>query len=89
MRFLGHVERTAVLIHLVDATAGGSSAGAWRTVRGELEAYGEGLDDKPEILALNKVDALDPDGPRKAAKALEKASGATPRAWSPASPARA
>src|ERR1700726_2109372 len=58
-RFLGHVERSAVLIHLVDATQD-DVAGAWTTVRGELEAYGEGLSDKREILALNKVDALTP-----------------------------
>ena len=44
-RFLGHVERTAVLIHLVDGTQD-DVAGAWRTVRAELEAYGGGLDDK-------------------------------------------
>jgi GTP-binding protein len=57
-RFLGHVERTAVLIHLVDGTQE-DVAGAWRIVRHELEAYGEELGDKPEILALNKIDALD------------------------------
>ena len=59
-RFLGHVERTAVLIHLVDGTQE-DVAGSWRTVREELAAYGEGLADKAEILALNKVDALDPE----------------------------
>jgi GTP-binding protein len=57
-RFLGHVERTAVLVHLVDGTQDDVGK-AWRTVRHELEAYGEGLEDKPEILALNKIDALD------------------------------
>ena len=57
-RFLGHVERTAVLVHLIDGTED-DVAGAWRTVRHELEAYGEGLEDKDEILALNKIDALD------------------------------
>ena len=67
-RFLGHVERTAVLIHLVDATQD-DVAEAYRTIRQELAAYGEGLEDKREILALNKVDALD-DEPR-AAKAAE------------------
>src|ERR1700749_1089009 len=55
-RFLGHVERSATLIHLIDATQE-DVGGAWRTVREELHAYGEGLEDKPEILALNKVDA--------------------------------
>jgi hypothetical protein len=67
-RFLGHVERTAVLIHLVDGTQE-DVAGAWRTVRTELNAYGEGLEARPELLALNKVDALDEDtrasGPRR------------------------
>ena len=57
-RFLGHVERTAVLVHLIDGTEA-DVAGAWRTVRHELEAYGEGLENKDEILALNKIDALD------------------------------
>jgi GTP-binding protein len=59
-RFLGHVERSAVLIHLVDATQD-NIAEAWTTIRGELEAYGDELADKSEILALNKVDALDPE----------------------------
>ena len=57
-RFLGHIERTAVLIHLVDGTQE-DIVGAWKTVRHELEAYGADLADKPEILALNKIDALD------------------------------
>jgi GTP-binding protein len=57
IRFLGHVERTAVLIHLVDGTQE-DVAGAWRTIRTELKAYGEGLEDKPELTALNKADAL-------------------------------
>ena len=77
-RFLGHVERTAVLIHLVDATQD-DVAGAWTSVRHELEAYGEGLADKPEILALNKVDALDPKARAEKAKALKKAAKITPR----------
>ena len=73
-RFLGHVERTAVLIHLVDCTQT-DVAEAWRTVRHELEAYGSGLGDKPEILALSKVDALDPDTLAMQKEALEAASG--------------
>ncbi|WP_411288050.1 GTPase ObgE [Phenylobacterium sp.] len=74
MRFLGHVERTAVLLHLVDGTAEDVAA-AWRTVRHELEAYGEELADKTEILALNKIDALD-DETRDARRAeLEAAAG--------------
>ncbi len=58
-RFLGHVERCAVLIHLVDG-AQEDVAGAYAQVRQELVAYGEGLADKPELLALNKIDALEP-----------------------------
>ena len=56
-RFLGHVERCLVLLHLVDAT-GDDVAGAYRTVRRELARYGAGLKDKPELVALNKCDAL-------------------------------
>jgi len=78
VRFLGHVERTAVLIHLVDGTQE-DVAEAWRTVRHELEAYGEGLGDKPEILALNKVDALDAETRAARAAALEAAAGVKPR----------
>ena len=59
-RFLGHVERCTVLLHLVEAT--GEHAGqAYKTVRHELKAYGNGLDTKPEIVALSKADAVDPD----------------------------
>ena len=59
-RFLGHVERCRVLLHLVDAT--GEHAGkAYKTVRSELEAYGGDLADKIEIVALNKIDAVTPD----------------------------
>ncbi len=57
-RFLGHIERCGVLLHLVDGT-GEDLAGAYRTLRAELEAYGGGLAGKTEILALNKIDALD------------------------------
>ena len=78
VRFLGHVERAGALIHLVDATQD-DVVGAWRTVRGELEAYGEGLADRPEILALNKVDAIDADERKAKAKALKKAAGIAPR----------
>ncbi|MFO1015766.1 MAG: GTPase ObgE [Caulobacteraceae bacterium] len=76
-RFLGHVERTAVLIHLVDATQD-DVAGAYRTIRGELEAYGEGLAEKAELLALNKVDALDPETRKAKAKELQKAAKVKP-----------
>ena len=57
-RFLGHVERTRVLLHLVDAN-NEDVAEAYRTVRGELEAYGAGLTDKPEVAALSKADTID------------------------------
>src|SRR5438270_527140 len=57
-RFLGHIERCRVLFHLVDAT--GEHAGkAHKTARRELEAYGAGLTEKPEIVALSKIDAVD------------------------------
>jgi len=57
-RFLGHIERCRVLLHLVDAT--GEHAGkAYKMVRRELEAYGAGLAEKPEIIALSKIDAAD------------------------------
>ncbi|SHJ22224.1 GTPase ObgE [Wenxinia saemankumensis] len=56
--FLGHIERCAVLIHLVDGTSG-DPVGDWRTIVGELSAYGAGLDEKPRITVLNKIDALD------------------------------
>ena len=56
-RFLGHVERCAVLLHLVDGAAG-DVVRAWRTVREELAAYGGGLADKPELIGLNKADAM-------------------------------
>jgi GTP-binding protein len=59
-RFLGHVERCRVLLHIVDGTI--EDAGlAYQTVRAELEAYGQGLADKPEVVALNKADALTPE----------------------------
>ena len=73
-RFLGHVERCRVLIHLVDGTADDVAA-AWRTVRGELSAYSPVLADKPEILVLNKCDALDKAAIAAKRKALAKAAG--------------
>jgi GTP-binding protein len=56
-RFLAHVERCRVLLHLVDGT-GEAAGAAYQTVRAELKAYGHELADKPEIIALNKADAL-------------------------------
>jgi GTP-binding protein len=57
-RFLGHVERCRVLLHLVDGTADDVQAN-YRTIRRELKAYGHGLAEKSEVVALNKIDALD------------------------------
>lgn len=71
-RFLGHVERTAVLLHLVDGTQE-DVAGAYKTIRKELKEYGGGLDEKPEILALNKIDALAPEDIAEKIKDLKKA----------------
>jgi len=74
-RFLGHVERCGVLLHLVDGTQEDPGA-AYRTVRAELEAYGAGLADKPEIVALNKIDALTAEVIEARAALLEAAVGA-------------
>ena len=76
-RFLGHVERSGCLIHLVDATQD-DVAGAWRTIRHELEAYGQGLGDKTEILALNKIDALTEEARAGKAAELKAAAGVDP-----------
>ena len=71
-RFLGHVERCGAILHLIDAT--GDHAGtAYRTVRQELEAYGEGLGEKAEIVALSKVDAVDPDTLKQQRERLKRA----------------
>ena len=76
-RFLGHVERSASLIHLIDGTQE-DVVEAWRIIRGELDAYGEGLADKTELLALNKIDALSEEEREEKAAALEAASGKKP-----------
>ena len=73
-RFLGHAERCNVILHLVDGTQDGI-AKAYKTIRGELEAYGQGLADKPEIVALNKADAIPKAALAKKKAALEKACG--------------
>ncbi|QDC01236.1 GTPase ObgE [Mesorhizobium sp. 8] len=80
-RFLGHVERTRVLLHLVSAQEEHPGK-AYKTVRGELEAYGHGLADKPEIVALSQVDTLDADARKKKLAALKRACGSTPLALS-------
>jgi GTP-binding protein len=74
-RFLGHIERCRVLLHLVDAT-GDDPVDAYGIVCEELENYGAGLTDKVQIVALNKIDALDPKDVKKLQKKLAKASGA-------------
>jgi len=71
-RFLGHIERCRVLLHLIDAS-GDDPVEAWHIVQGELEAYGAGLDEKPQIIALNKGDLLGDDLMKDIAKDLKKA----------------
>ena len=73
-RFLGHVERTATLLHLIDATQD-DIVGAYNTIRNELESYGGGLSEKHEVIALNKVDAIGMDLAKDQAKALQKQLG--------------
>jgi GTP-binding protein len=76
-RFLGHVERTRVLLHLVSAQE--EKVGkAYKTVKHELEAYGNELVEKPEIVALSQIDVLDEDTLKKKAKELARACGKTP-----------
>ena len=72
--FLGHVERCAVLLHLIDGTSQ-TVADDYRTIIGELEAYGGNLAQKPRITVLNKIDALDEEERATALKELENASG--------------
>ena len=76
-RFLGHVERCRVLLHLVDGTAEDVGA-AYEMVRRELSAYGQGLVDKPEIVALNKADALGKDDIARQCARLRDAAGKSP-----------
>jgi GTPase len=76
-RFLGHVERCRVLLHLVDGT-GGDAGAAYQTVRAELTAYGHGLADKPEIVALNKADALTADEIKQQTVRLKRAAKKQP-----------
>jgi GTP-binding protein len=74
-RFLGHIERCGVLVHLIDGTEEDVKT-AYNTIRGELAAYDAGLAEKPEIVALNKIDALDEDAIKEKVKILRKASKA-------------
>lgn len=76
-RFLGHVERTKVLLHLIDITQD-NPAEAYRTVRSELEAYGPDFAQRPEVIALNKTDALIPELCNEIAQEFEKETGLKP-----------
>lgn len=76
-KFLAHVERCRVLLHLVEGTSEDAGA-AYRLVRTELEAYGHGLEDKPEVVALSKSDALDPETLALQLERLEEESGQKP-----------
>src|SRR5947209_5065395 len=71
-RFLGHVERCAVVLHLIDGTEE-DIVGAYRMIRRELADYGHGLADKPEIVGLNKIDAIDPEEVEQKRRALARA----------------
>lgn len=74
-RFLGHIERCRVLLHLVDAS-GDDPVGAYKVVRKELDKYGADLVAKPEVIGLNKIDAVDPAEVKKLATKLKRASKA-------------
>ncbi|TIS97364.1 GTPase ObgE [Mesorhizobium sp.] len=76
-RFLGHVERTRVLLHLVSAQEENPGK-AYNTVRTELDAYGHGLVEKVEIVALSQVDTLDADARKKKVASLKRAAGRAP-----------
>ena len=76
-RFLGHVERCALLLHLVDVTAE-DPVGNYRIIREELSAYGEGIDLKPEVIALTKCDAIDKKAVDAIRQAFRKAIGIRP-----------
>jgi GTP-binding protein len=74
-RFLGHAERTSVILHLIDGTES-EIVRAYRIIRAELDTYGHGLQEKPEIIVLNKSDAIAKSALARKTAALEKASGA-------------
>ena len=74
-RFLGHVERCAILVHLIDGTEEDVKT-AYKTIRGELGAYDEGLAEKPEIVVLNKIDSIAPDAVKEKVKVLKRLSKA-------------
>ena len=74
-RFLGHIERCGVLIHLIDGTQDDVKT-AYKTIRHELAAYDERLGEKPELVVLNKIDAIEPDDLKEKVKILKKVSKA-------------
>jgi GTP-binding protein len=74
-RFLGHVERCGVLIHLIDGTQDDIKT-AYKTIRAELAAYNELLAEKPELVVINKIDAIEPDDLKDKIKALKRVSKA-------------
>jgi GTP-binding protein len=76
-RFLGHTERCRVLLHLIDGTSDDAGE-AYKIVRGELEAYGQGLTEKPEIVALSKSDAMTKEAIKAQVGKLKKACKKTP-----------
>jgi GTP-binding protein len=83
-RFLGHTERCRVLLHLVDGTSEDPGE-AYKTIRRELEAYGHGLTEKPEVVALSKADALTPETLKEQLARLKWAAKKTPYVLSSAS----
>jgi GTP-binding protein len=76
-RFLGHVERCRVLLHLIDGTDG-DAGGAYQTVRAELSAYGQGLAEKPEVVALSKADAMTADAIKQQTARIKRAAKKPP-----------
>jgi GTP-binding protein len=83
-RFLGHIERCRVLLHLIDATSE-HAGNVYKTVRHELDAYGAGLAEKPEIVALSKVDAIDDETLKAQTDRLKRAAKRKPLRLSAAS----
>ncbi len=75
-KFLGHAERTRVIVHLIDGTQT-EIVRSYRTIRKELESYGQGLAEKPEIIVLNKIDAIPGDALKRKLASLKRASNGT------------
>jgi GTP-binding protein len=80
-RFLGHVERCAVLLHLIDVT-GDDPVAAYRVIRKELKSYGGHLADKPEVIAFNKIDAVSQDELTRKLADFKRRTKKTPTAMS-------